>query len=400
MEIEAAGALSDITINNPTSEGILVSGSTGATMDSITVNDGRYGVRMGSNAGGKLALTNMDLDNQSMDGIVLSKTMNLDLSGTIANAGYCAVKVLSSNSGDWEFDGLNLNNNGVGVTHDGSGTVFMSDTTMSGNTQDVTMSGTATMEYLEGDIDDTKVSISDSAKFTRQRSLDVSISADSTAVDGARVKVLDANNAVIDSGTTDSSGGIDGMKFVAWTKDASGKTVANLAGYQLVSLAHIDYVNGNSIDIRYAMDTITLADQSGNTASATLTSSITDRVCYSYTANDVMGRCTGMNYRSQRTVDGVVEHGYYIDNNDMTNKVIQMDSPYNYADIGTGTMSFNNSIIFTTGTWNSESRIYVTYPYQGNDLHAQYDRHRMGDESKRPKQLPNRILWNIQLRAV
>ena len=44
-----------------------------------------------------------------------------------------------------------------------------------------------------------------------------------------------------------------------------------------------------------------------------------------------------MNYRSQRTVDGVVEHGYYIDNNDMTNKVIQMDSPYNYADIGTGT---------------------------------------------------------------
>ena len=60
----AAGSLSDITINTPTSEGILVSGTTGATMDSITVNDGRYGVRMGSNAGGKLALTNVDLDNQ------------------------------------------------------------------------------------------------------------------------------------------------------------------------------------------------------------------------------------------------------------------------------------------------------------------------------------------------
>ena len=361
----AAGALSDITINNPTSEGILVSGSTGATMDQITVNDGRYGVRMGSNAGGKLALTNMDLDNQSMDGIVLSKTMNLDLSGTIANAGYCGLKVLSSNSGDWEFEGLNLNNNGVGVTHDGTGTVYMSDTTMSGNTQDVTMSGTAAMEYLEGDIDDTKVSVTDSAMFTRQRSLDVSISADSAAVDGARVKVLDANSAVVDSGTTDASGGVDGMKFTAWTKDASGKNVANLAGYQLVSLAHIDYVNGQSIDVRYVMDTITLADQSGNTASATLTASITDRVCYSYTSWDVMGRCTGLNYRSQRTVDGVVEHGYYIDNSDMSNKVIQMDSPYNYADIGTGKMSFNNSIIFTTGTVNDETRIQVTYPYQG-----------------------------------
>ena len=361
----AAGALSDITINSPTSEGILVSGSTGATMDSITVNDGRYGVRMGSNAGGKLALTNVDLDNQSMDGIVLSKTMNLDLSGTIANAGYCGLKVLSSNSGDWDFEGLNLNNNAVGITHDGTGTVYMSDTTMSGNTQDVTMSGTAAMEYLEGDIDDTKVSITDSAMFTRQRSLDVSISADSAAVDGARVKVLDANSAVVDSGTTDASGGVDGMKFTAWTMDASGKNVANLAGYQLVSLAHIDYVNGNTIDVRYVMDTITLADQSGNTASATLTASITDRVCYSYSSWDVMGRCTGLNYRSQRTVDGVVEHGYYIDNSDMSNKVIQMDSPYNYADIGTGKMSFNNSIIFTTGTVNDETRLQVTYPYQG-----------------------------------
>ena len=221
------------------------------------------------------------------------------------------------------------------------------------------------MEYLEGDIDDAKVSITDSAMFTRQRSLDVSISADSTAVDGARVKVLDANSAVVDSGTTDANGGVDGMKFTAWTKDASGKNVANLGGYQLVSLAHIDYVNGQSIDVRYVMDTITLADQSGNTASAALTASITDRVCYSYTSWDVMGRCTGLNYRSQRTVDGVVEHGYYIDNSDMSNKVIQMDSPYNYADIGTGKMSFNNSIIFTTGTVNDETRIQVTYPYQG-----------------------------------
>jgi hypothetical protein len=220
--------------------------------------------------------------------------------------------------------------------------------------------------------------------FTRQRSLDVTVSADSTAVDGARVKVLDANSAVIDSGTTDSNGGVDGMKFVAWTKDVSGTTTANLAGYQLVTLAQIEYTNGVSMDVRYAMDTISLADQSGNTASAALTQSIDSRVCYSYTSNDVMGRCTGMNYRSSRTVDGVTEYGYYAMANDMSNQVIQMDSPYNYADIGSGSsakMSFNNSIIFTTGTYNSETRIYVTYPYQGTIYMDNTTVIAMGDES-------------------
>ena len=122
---------------------------------------------MSSNAGGKLALTNVDLDGQTNDGLVLSKTMNLAISGTIQNAGYCGLKVLSSNVDDWEFDGLTLSGNGVGVTHDGSGTLTMSDTAMSGNTLDVTMSGGAQMDYLEGDITEAKVTTSDQSKFTR-----------------------------------------------------------------------------------------------------------------------------------------------------------------------------------------------------------------------------------------
>ena len=91
----ASGDLSSITITDPANEGVLISGSVGATMDQITVQDGRYGVRMGSAAGGKLVLTNVDLDNQTNDGIVLSKAMTLELSGTIQNAGYCGLKVLA-----------------------------------------------------------------------------------------------------------------------------------------------------------------------------------------------------------------------------------------------------------------------------------------------------------------
>ena len=101
---------------------------------------------MGANAGGKLGMTNVDLDGQTNDAVVLSKAMNLELSGTIQNAGYCGLKVLSSNDADWEFEGLTLNNNAVGITHDGAGTLFMSDTNMVANTDEVMMSGSAQMD--------------------------------------------------------------------------------------------------------------------------------------------------------------------------------------------------------------------------------------------------------------
>ena len=364
----ASGALSDITITNPVNEGVLISGSVGATMDQITVDDGRYGVRMGSAAQGKLTLTNVDLDNQSQDGVVLSKTMTLDLTGTIQNAGYCGLKVLDTNDGDWEFDGLTLNSNTVGITHDGSGTLFMSDTTMVGNTDDVTMSGSAQMEYLEGDITESKVSTAGGSQFTRLRALDVSVTADTNGVDDAPVKILNADNLVVDSGTTDANGDVTGMSFITWSKDSSGLTTANLAGYQLVTVATIAYTSGSVIDARYAMNTISLSDTSGNSASADLTSSIDARTCYTYSSSSysVHESCTGMNYRSTRTVDGILEIGYYNSRNDMTNMVIQMDAPFNYADIGTGHQSFNGSTILITGCYNSESRIYPIYPYQGH----------------------------------
>jgi flagellin-like protein len=373
----AAGALSDITITNPVNEGVLISGSTSATMDSITVDGGKYGVRMGSAAGGKLVLTNVDLDGQSLDGLVLSTAMNLPVSGTIQNAGYCGLKVLSSSDADWSFDGLTLNGNGVGVTHDGTGLVTMTGTTMSGNTDDVTMSGSARMDYLEGDITESKVITNDQSLFTRLRALDVSVSADGSGVDAAPVKILDADNRVVSSGTTDSNGDLAGITFVVWEKDSSGVTTANLAGYQMVTIATIDYTSGSLIDSRYAMNSITLTDAPGNSAAAALTSYIDARTCYGFVSAsyDVQAHCTGMAYNSNRTVsngDGgtIEEFGYYMGTSstwqDLSNMVIQMDSPFNYADVGTGSISFNGSTIFTTGCYNSETRLYPIYPYQGH----------------------------------
>ncbi|MDP6899294.1 MAG: type IV pilin [Candidatus Thalassarchaeaceae archaeon] len=385
----AAADIGTVTVTSPTDQGLLIDGSTSATVDSLQVDGGRYGVRMTNAAGGKLGLTNMALDSQTNDGLVLSKALNMDASGSITNAGYCGIKVLASSTHDWEFDAMTIDNNGVGVNHAGSGNVFISNTDFNGNTDDVKLSNGATMDFLEGTVDANTVTADDASKFTRLRSLDVDISADGSGVASAPVKILDGDNKVIDSGTTDATGEVNDLTFVTWTVDSSGQSTANLAGYQLVTIAKIAYNSGSTIDIRYAMNGITVADTSGNTASATLTQSIDSRICYgsASASYNVMGACTGLNYRDDRTVDGVDEYGYYVGDQgssteyDMTNQVIQMDSPYNYFDIGSKGVSFNNSVIFTTGTYNQMTTMYPVYPYDGHLYMDNVTIIAMGDES-------------------
>ena len=382
----AAADLSTITVTNPTDEGLLVTGSTSVGLNGLDVDGGRYGVRLGSGASGSLDLSNMDLDGQSQDGLVLAKDMTISASGTIQNAGYCGLKVLSTSSGNWQFDGLNLVANAIGVNHAGSGNVRLTDTSMVGNTVEVDLSGFATMDFLEGDIDQNGINVAGNGKFTRLRALDVNITADSSGVADSPVKLLDGDNYVIDSGTTDSNGAVADMEFKTYTVDASGLTTANLAGYQLVTIAKVAYTDGSNIDIRYAMNTITLSDQSGNTASAALTNSIDSRTCYGYSSYDTMAQCSSLYYSHSRTVSGVTEYGYYgISSSsgtfDMTNQVIQFDSPFNYFDIGSGGVSFNNSVIFTTGTYNSETRMYPVYPYTGHVYMDNTTIISMGDES-------------------
>ena len=386
----AAADLSAITVSSPVNEGLLVSGSSGVEIDGLNVDSGRYGVRLASGAAGKLSIANMDLDGQTQDALVLSKDLTLEASGTIQNAGGSGIRILSASTGDWLFDGLNIDNNGVGVEHEGSGNLRLTDTILMGNNQDVDLSGSATMEFLEGDVSQSGISATDNSKFTRLRSLDVDVTADSSGVANSPVKILDGDNYVIDSGMTDANGAVDGMEFKTYTVDSGGVTTANLAGYQLVTIGKVAYSSGSTIDIRYAINTITLTDASGNTASTALSDSIDARTCYSYTSSsyNVMGACTNLNYQSSRTVDGVVEYGYYAlgDNGvsttiDMTNQVIQFDAPFNYFQIGSKGISFNNSIIFTTGTYNSDTRIYPVYPYTGHVYMDNVTIISMGDES-------------------
>ncbi len=386
----ASADISTLTVTSPTNEGVLIDGTTGATLDALTVNGGKYGARMTSTAGGKMTMTNVDFDGQSQDGLVVAKDMNLEATGTLQNAAYCGLKVLSSSTGDWEFSNLAIDGNTVGVNHAGSGNVLLDDITMgSNNVLDVELSGSATLDFLEGGIDDTKVMATGSSKLTRLRGLDVTLTADGNPVpDDSPVKILSASNRVIDSGAT-TGGSVDGLQFIAWTYDASGKVTENLAGYQLVTVAMINYdwqsSSNNEGDFRYSMQTITLADAPGQTASASLTQYFDARTCYSYTTTsyDYLSNCNGLYYQNSRTLDRpdggtMEEYGYYAlpgtssesaFNTDLENKTILLDTPYNYlTNVKT---SLNNSLVFTTGTYNGETRVYNIAQY-GNDPGALY----------------------------
>jgi len=374
----AAAAFDTVTVTNPTSEGVYVDGTTGAEMAGLTVTDGRYGVRMGSAAGGKLVLDNVALDNQSQDGVVLSKDMTLSIaSGTIENAAGAGLRVLSSNTGNWAFAGLTLDSNDVAVRHDGSGNMVLSNMdAMNSGTSDVEMSGSATIDWLEGNIDDTKIAAADSSKLTRLRNLDVDVTIGSTGTgvpEGSPVKILDSTNRLIDSGSTDANGEVNGMNFVTWTYDSSGKVTKNLAGYQLITIAKVAYSNGVTTDIRWAMDTISLADSTGNAASAALTQSIDKRICYGFTSTSydlLAGSCSGLSSQGTRSVSNgqggtVWEGGYYATpgsgtssfNTAFENQTILIDTPYTY--LRNQKTSFNNSIVFMTGTYNSDTRVYA-----------------------------------------
>ena len=364
----AGGDMTDIVISNPVNEGVLISGNSDIKMDSITVNGGKYGMRMGSSADGAITMTNVVLDNQSRDGVALDD-MSVIMSGTISNASYCGLKILSSSGQDWNFDGLALNDNEVGVTHQGTGLLALSDVTMTNNVMDAELDGSARVEFLEGVVDQSLVNVEDSAQFIRMRSLDTTITADGAAVDGAPVRILDADMRVADSSSTDSTGAAAGLSFTTWTADSSGITTANLNGYQLVTIASVAYSSGSEIDIRYAMNTLSLSDAPGNSGSAALVDTITDRTCYGYSTTSyslLAGSCTGLNIRSSRVVDGVNEHGYYNMPSNMNNKVIMMDTPFNYVDLGSGSITFTNSVIFTTGCYQDETRLYATYPYRSH----------------------------------
>ncbi len=370
----AAGTFDDITVTDPTNAGLTITGSTSSSMNDLTVTGGNFGVLADAGASGSMDITNINISGTTMDGVYYIKDMNGELSGTIGSAGASAIRFGSKTTKDMSWESIELSGNAIGIDAGGSGSLTFTDSTFA-NTQDFKISGSSVIDFIEGDVDTSTIVVTGSGIFNRMRQLDVNVLADSIAVVGANVVLKNGIGAITGSAITDSSGDAADMTFITETVDSSALSVLSLSGYEAVTVAKIgtySYTNPsvNNGDFRYAFDSLTLSDNSGNTHSMALVDDVTSRVCYPSNSYEVIVPCaSGLSTSNTRTYNsGLKEYGYYgATPRTMNNEVVMVDTGIWYMD-GNTDNSLNGSTVLTTGSYTSQDAMVVwsTNPYGAN----------------------------------
>ena len=374
----AAAHFDNVDVTSPVNSGMEIVGQTAATTTGLGVSGGTYGVLSGTSASGSIDLLDLDLDGQTSAGVYYVKDITGEVSGNITNSAGAAFKYGALSARDVSFDTVSIETNAIGIETAGTGTITMQDVIM-GNTVDVSITGTAAVDFIEGTVDANSVSVTGSGLFTRMRELAVTLTADLSAVPGATVNLLDASGSAVGTGTTDASGQVGGLTFTTITVDNGGLTIPSLVGYQVSTVAEVDYSytssSNNIMDFRYAFNSATLFDTSGNSETVDLVDQITDRVCYGFSSASyiMVARCTGylstagsrpMDTDGDGTNDGT-EYGYYGGiAKDMSNKVVMVDVPFMYLN-GGDDYNFNGSTILATGGYEpyDTQRWYPKSPY-------------------------------------
>jgi parallel beta-helix repeat protein len=374
----AAGNFENIEVTSPVNAGMEIVGQTAASVDGLTVSGGTYGVLAGTSASGSIDMLNLDLNGQTSAGVYYVKDIGGDLTGTVVNSAGAAFKYGPLTANDISFASVSIASNAIGVETAGSGTITMNDVTM-GNTEDVVISGSAAVEFIEGTIDVNSVDVTGTGKLTRMRELAVTLTADTNGVADATVTLLDATGAAAGTGVTDSNGDVGGLTFTTATVDNGGVTIPSLAGYEVSSVAKVGYYytssTNNLMDFRYAFEAVSLLDASGNTATVDLVDQITERVCYGYSSPSyaMVAQCQGYlstngNRNMDTDGDGVndgKEYGYYgAMAKDMSGKTVMIDTPFMYL-TGGADYNFNGTTILATGgyTYYDTQRWYPMSPY-------------------------------------
>ena len=372
----AAAHFQDITVTNPTDSGMEVSGQVASTVDGFDVTGGDYGVLVGNSASGSIDLENIALDGQNNAGIYYAKDITGTLSGSVVNSAGAAFEYGQNTNNDVTFDGISISSNAVGVETSGDGDITMTDVTM-GNTKDVVINSAANVDFIEGTVDSTSVDVLGTGMFTRMRQLDVTLTADGAAVTGATVTLVDGDGASAGNGITDSSGIAQDLTYVTATVDSTGLNTPSLAGYEVMSVAEVEYYytssSDNTADFRYASQGVTLTDASGNAETVALTTQITERVCWysTSTAYSTVSPCKGtFSTSGTRTLDDgnggtIKEYGYFAGlTTSQSNKVIMLDTPYMYLKTNQD-YDFNGSTLLSTGAYDyyNTQRWYSQFPY-------------------------------------
>ena len=359
----AAGAIENVAVSSPTDAGLEITGQTASTVDGLEVDGGTYGVLISNSASGSVDLENLDLDSQTSAGVYYTKDLSGALTGTVANSGGAAFKYGQNTNNDVDMSGMTISSNAIGIETAGAGDFTLTDMTMSNN-KDVVITGSSNVDFIEGTVDVDSVDVTGSGVFSRMRTVDITLSADSNAVSDATVTLLDADGGAAGSAVTDSLGVANDLEFVTATVDNTGKNVPSLAGYTALTVAEVEYdytsSTDNIADFRYANAGVSLTDASGNTESIALTQKIAHRVCYSSSSTlyTTVSPCDGyFSTSGSRTLsdgDGgtVKEYGYYGGvATSLTNEIVMIDTPFMYLNGGTD-YNFNGSTMLATGAYD------------------------------------------------
>ena len=382
----AAGHFEDITVTNPTTAGLHVTGQTSASATRLNVTGGDYGVLVGSSGSGTMHLNQVDLDDQILAGVSYLKDIAGDFSGSIEGSDGAAFQYGANTNNDITFDSVTIGTNEIGIESAGGGDFTLTDVTMA-NTKDFVLTGSSQVEFIEGDLDIDSVEVTGTGKFTRMRTVDVTIMANVSSVTSnvvdTNVVLKDADGVTAGMASTDTNGVASDITYPTQEVDSgSCSTVCNLslAGYEVVTVATIGnyyYTSSsdNNADFRYAFADVTLDNNAGNTADVYLEDEFTARVCYAYTSTFylVQERCTGMGTGASRTYSsGLVEYGYYNSHSgsDLTGETVMFDSPFYYLD--DEDHDWNGTNIISTGSYTSYGSNYF-YPYYRGEVNVYFD---------------------------
>ena len=373
----AAGVFENIEITNPGTVGVYVTGSTAATSTNINVTGGDYGLLAGTSASGRFDMNSIDFENQALAGVYYLKDLNTDFSGTITGSAGPALKYGLNTNRDVAFSSLTIDNNAVGIESLGGASFTLTDVVLD-NTKDVVISGSSSMDFIEGDIDVSTVEVTGTGDFDRMRELDITVTADVTSgsttttenIDGTNVVLKDPDGVVTGMAETDNNGVANDLTFVTQTVD-SGSCAAictlNLNGYTAVTVATIDYYwtngNNNNADFRYAFESLSLTDAAGNTEAIDLVDEFDSRICYRYTSASYVQQnaCGNLGTGSSRTFsNGLVEYGYYYTTSgtDLEGETVMFDAPFFYLDGGTHSWNETELIVTASYAFENSNRFY------------------------------------------
>ena len=405
-----------LDINDPGAFAIRTQGSNDVYLNGLDVDDSglganqNYGFYTTSTSSGTQEISNSDFNGLGT-AVYLTNDVSTTISDTVISNGDVGFRVGSQSSANHIVDTMTLNNNNIGVQADGTGELNMNDVDITSTSNDVEISDSSVVYFLDGTVDQAKVTVASTAtgSFDRDRSFVATLDADGTPLENANVIMSSRDAATSTTGVTDANGVTSGLSFSVYDLGA-GNAVTDYSAYfntyTLSSVAKVSYSwtdsTTNSGDFRYVQASPTLTDapldvvNSVNAEIFSLVDTIDVRVCGTDSNFVMIESCAGtLGASSSRTYNnGMIEYGddegLYDGSStmDLTGKAIMIDTGVLELRNGVNYI-LDNAIVFDTGyttqygdgfaQWITDVPYGTTLTMNGGEVNGLYPLTATGD---------------------